>query len=453
MTLKLVKQRSKNHIDLFHDFTQYLISEEISLISSHTTNLQLFILYMLKDHNFFNRHSIVDACTYYVESYLNYLEELRKNSSLSRQTVTKRIKTINLLFHFFRFAGFSDYQITILKNNYIRTYNRKYTDKYNSKYEYKPSSTITNQLRNECHWFHNYLTECENKNMSALNERKYKTAYFIRYLMKSSSTDNIDEILERLTPRILNQFELHLMKKVELGDIKMITAYTLLRYVRYFLDFLRKQKVLTLRYTIPSKFSCKKNRSNEYVKTQDLEKVVNTLLTSRSQFKLRNLAILLLITETGCRPIEISNLELKDVDFIESTIRFTSVKSNTRTLRIHKTVMNVLKRYFIERSQVKTDIPYLFLLDNGKRFYTEMIGIMFRNLNYRAFNEIRFSAKSLRHTYATNALNNGNDFDKVSKSMGHKHWVSTMHYVYRSAHHLLSQTLPYDPTKVKENER
>lgn len=449
MTLKLAKQHPLLQIDLFQGFTQYLESNNTGRISTHMKNLNLFVRYMLADPDFFNRRSLVDACTYYVNSYLRYLGELMEASSFSRSTISSRIKSIDLLFQFLNTSGLSDYRMPSLnskskENKKIQ--NKTPREKYSPNNEYKPSSSRTNQLRKQCVWFHNYLTQCEKRNAPAMNDYKYKTAYFIHFLVKSSATNDINEILESLTPTLIKQFELHLMQKINLEEIEMSTAYIRLRYVKYFLEYLRKQKVIMLKYNIPSVFSSKGSRSNEYVKSQDLEKVIDTLIASKSPYILRNLAIILLLAETGCRPIEIANLELLDVDFIESTIRFTSVKSNTRTLRIHKTVMDIVKKYFNERSQAKTDVPYLFLLDNGKRIYTEMIGNIIAYLNYRAFSEIRFSAKSLRHTYATNALNNGNDFDDVSKSMGHKHWVSTMHYVYRSVKRLLSNTLPYDPT-------
>lgn len=44
---------------------------------------------------------------------------------------------------------------------------------------------------------------------------------------------------------------------------------------------------------------------------------------------------------------------------------------------------------------------------------------------------MKFSPKSLRHTFITNALNNQNNIDDVAKAVGHKHLISTLYYFYR----------------------
>lgn len=171
-----------------------------------------------------------------------------------------------------------------------------------------------------------------------------------------------------------------------------------------------------------------------------------TAASAVSSYALRNLTIVMLIVETGCRPIEIANLDVDDLDPIESTIKLTSKKSGVRKLRLHHTVMEVIKKYMNMRKWFEINDQALFLLNNGKRMNSESITYLFASLNKVAFGQVLFTAKSLRHTFATNALSNNNDFDQVSKTLGHKHWISTMHYFHRSIKRLLNSSLPYDPT-------
>ena len=70
---------------------------------------------------------------------------------------------------------------------------------------------------------------------------------------------------------------------------------------------------------------------------------------------------------------------------------------------------------------------------------------MIWKFNKKAFGKAKINAKALRHTYATNALENLNDFEEVSKSMGHLHWISTEYYVHKSIKRLLANSLPFNP--------
>lgn len=57
----------------------------------------------------------------------------------------------------------------------------------------------------------------------------------------------------------------------------------------------------------------------------------------------------------------------------------------------------------------------------------------------------RIFGRALRHTFITNAIDNNNDPFQVAETVGHKHLVSTQHYLHRSINRLLKNTLNHNP--------
>jgi site-specific recombinase XerD len=100
----------------------------------------------------------------------------------------------------------------------------------------------------------------------------------------------------------------------------------------------------------------------------------------------------------------------------------------------------------IHRNLLSKNDP-LFTNNDGTPITSSCITTMIKEYNYITFEKIMFSAKSLRHNYITNAIDEGHNLDQISKSVGHKSWRATMHYLHRSIRRLLDNTLKYNPVK------
>ena len=231
-----------------------------------------------------------------------------------------------------------------------------------------------------------------------------------------------------------------------LGEISTSYVYQILKTVRLFVKYMKILRHINFSYEIPKHLIAHGKRANEYVPTEDIICLLRTIKSL--PLAVRNLAIFLLLVETGCRPIEICNLKMSDVDKRESTVTFFSNKSGYRKLKIDPFVMKALKNYIHYRAKSFTANNALFLGKNGRPLRTLSINVFLSKMNNLAFGQVKYSPKSFRHTYATNALDSHNDLDMTSKAMGHKHWKSTTYYLHRSQKRLLNNTLPYDPTSL-----
>ena len=210
------------------------------------------------------------------------------------------------------------------------------------------------------------------------------------------------------------------------------SAYQYLRGVRLLYSFLYEEKIIFFKYKIPPTMINQAKRNNEFITPKEVLLVVEKILETSTDV-LRDLSIFLIILETGCRPIEVSNLTITDVNLKERLINLKSKKSNQRTLKISPTTTDFIKAFLqIRRNYLPdTDVEGLFLTSIGAAISSDTIYNIFRKYILATFGEMKFTPKSLRHTFITNALNNKNNINDVAKAVGHKHLTSTLYYFYR----------------------
>jgi integrase/recombinase XerC len=246
----------------------------------------------------------------------------------------------------------------------------------------------------------------------------------------------------------INRYEQMLANRVALEEIKNCSAVHYLRTINLFVEFLREEKDINVIYVINEKFNSNGTRGNDYIPSDDLIKMLDMIYTY-SQNIYRDLSIFLLLIDTGCRSIELSNLKIQDINFTERTLKICSNKSGTRTLQVSKEVFDVVKDYISIRHLYNIEkSDHLFLTSSGNPITSHTVVGIFSIMNKKAFGEKKYSPKGVRHTYITNALENNHSFDKVSKIAGHKHWVSTFYYLHRSKKLLLSNTISKSPIKM-----
>ena len=184
---------------------------------------------------------------------------------------------------------------------------------------------------------------------------------------------------------------------------------------------------ITLKYKIPLKINKKKIEIFNLTE----QKMLFEYLHENISF--RNVGIILSLT-TGLRIGEVCGLKWKDIDFYENTlyVRRTvqriyinnenfkgskiiiSVPKSEKSIRIlplGKELMNILRTFknsdeiFILTGKDKPTEPKIY-----REYYYNIL----KKLNIR-----KLSYHSLRHTFATSAIENGTDYKTVSEILGH----------------------------------
>lgn len=268
----------------------------------------------------------------------------------------------------------------------------------------------------------------ENKNYSNFNNYLKNVKHFLEFSGLTVEIKSINFFLEEH----IKKYEEFLRIRVVKEELKPSSAYQYLKGIRLFSEFLFSEKLIQNKYIIPAGLINQSKRSNEYVNNQDKLKLLESILANSTNC-LRDLSIVMIISETGCRPCEIVNLQVNSLIKFERLIILNSKKSGQRTLQLSKVTFDLINVYLQIRDNYlpSSSEQSLFLKNNGNKITTSTILSMFKKNNLRAFMEIKFTPKSLRHTFISDALNSKNTIEKVAEVVGHKNLTSTMYYFYR----------------------
>ncbi|WP_164670232.1 tyrosine-type recombinase/integrase [Virgibacillus doumboii] len=280
-------------------------------------------------------------------------------------------------------------------------------------------------------------------------ENKKIIVFFQRYLEREGININVfrEKNKEKLLFEKIKGYEWTLSDRVTKEEILRSSATVYLRTVQLFVKFLTSQNLVNQKYTIPLHLRGRSKRANEYVPKESIIELMDTIY-DYSKHVFRDLAIFLIIVDTGCRPIEVSNLSIGDFDNVQKTLSLACKKTAKRTIKISTKVVQVIKDYLEVREQYHPETQKLFVTCSGHPITPSRINSIFYHTNKQAFGESRYPAKAFRHTYITNALQEYS-FRRVAETIGHKDWKSTYYYYHRSNQRLLANTL--DKSPLKEN--
>lgn len=204
-----------------------------------------------------------------------------------------------------------------------------------------------------------------------------------------------------------------------------ITAYNIeTRLIRRFLLFCYEQGKLdkSIIQVWPDKMS---NIDNKYIPSVYSLDEVSILLKSATVFThednhLRNFAILCLIAYTGMRASDVANLKPSNFNWRENKIAFVQQKTKKELVYpLIPQVGNPIIEYVTNERKQGT---YLFLKEDGNKLssqnITAIINTYFENAPINIGNR-HYGAHALRHSIATNLVNNGISLFTVANTLGH----------------------------------
>ena len=169
---------------------------------------------------------------------------------------------------------------------------------------------------------------------------------------------------------------------------------------------------------------------------------VKALLTpceNKIHYQVRNQCIILLLLNTGMRVSELTSLNIIDLDIQANCIRVFGKGKKERMVFFLKSVNPFLIDYLKNhRSKFTSDNSQeaLFLGSKGGRISTRAIEDI---LNARMKNSslsFKVTPHMLRHTFATNLLNNEVDLKIVQELLGHASLAATQIYTHVSKERL-----------------
>ena len=260
-----------------------------------------------------------------------------------------------------------------------------------------------------------YLDYLKNVRQNSNNSIKFKRDYLIRllsYFYQNKTTD-----LKQLSKSDITKF---INKTVEKGNISKRRFFWILRD---FLTYLFIENILLedLSIYIPKINNKHKRKLPTYLKQEKIEDLLKSIPREKKA-DIRDYTIILIAARLGLRLSDILNIKLKDIDWKNNKIKVIQPKTNNlNILPLSKEVGWAIIDY-INKSRPKCNNEYLFVKMN---YPFEKLK-QFTNFN-KYFDKCDFKIEdtkkgihNLRHSFATNLLDNDIPIHIISSVLGHK---------------------------------
>ena len=189
------------------------------------------------------------------------------------------------------------------------------------------------------------------------------------------------------------------------------------------------KKVMPVDYIVPSNLYPKKQFKLPNIMT---EKEVEQLF--QAPLSLQERCVVGLLYGCGMRISEVSNLKITDIDSANKRIKVVQGKGGKdRFTLLPPTLLEQLRQYFVAAGKPK---EYLFTSTQTKRaMHVRSMQVVVNSAMVKAgFESGRFTAHTLRHSFATHMLNQGNNIHVIKTLLGHSKLETTMIYLHLQHH-------------------
>ena len=199
------------------------------------------------------------------------------------------------------------------------------------------------------------------------------------------------------------------------------------------------KNVMPVDYIVPSNLYPKKQFKLPNIMTENqIEQLFNAPLN------LQERCVLGLLYGCGMRISEVCNLRISDIDSANKRIKVDQGKGGKdRFTLLPSTLLEHLRQYYIAAGRPK---EYLFTSPQTKRaFHVRSMQVIVNSAMVKAgFESERFIAHTLRHSFATHMLNQGNNIHVIKTLLGHSKLETTMVYLHLQHHTQLGIVSPLE---------
>ena len=163
---------------------------------------------------------------------------------------------------------------------------------------------------------------------------------------------------------------------------------------------------------------------------------------------IKNLVIFKTIYSSGLRLSELINLKISDIDSEMMLINIRGGKGMKDRVTILSDELLILLRNYFKEHQPKT---WLFEPADNKQFSPRAIQKMFHQAFKKTGISKHATVHTLRHTFATHMLENGEDVRKIQRLMGHKNIKTTEIYTHITTEAIRNIRSPLDNLKLEKD--
>lgn len=231
--------------------------------------------------------------------------------------------------------------------------------------------------------------------------------------------------------------------KVDYNDVKKYLKYLYdrkinknsisrkLSSIRGLYNYLVREDIISTNYFNMINNPKKEMYLPKFLKDDELDKIFESCKTD-TPINQRNSLIMEILYATGIRVSELVNIKISDIDRIEKTIKVLGKGSKERIVLFNNHTLKVLKIYLDDGYNYfnKKNNGYLFLNKDGNKLSDRYVRKIIDKLVRESNLDIKISPHTIRHTFATDMLEEGADLMTVKELLGHESLNTTSIYTH-----------------------
>ncbi|CAG5085223.1 tyrosine-type recombinase/integrase [Parvicella tangerina] len=262
--------------------------------------------------------------------------------------------------------------------------------------------------------------------------------------------------LEQFEQFIQNEFDISLVEvnsfqvrswivALKNQGLKNKSIHRKMSAVKSFFKFLLKIEEVEINPTSKVALPKLESKLPDFVRESEMEVLLNCAEQEVKDYNSRmEYTVFLMLYATGMRRAELVNLKSENVDLAQRVVKVLGKRNKERVIPLGENVVKEIKRYVDERNRNALDSLTFFVNDQGEKLTEKFVYQLVNNYLSSVPSLKKRSPHVLRHTFATQMLENGADLMAIKDLLGHESLSSTQIYthntieklkqVYKSAH-------------------
>lgn len=213
--------------------------------------------------------------------------------------------------------------------------------------------------------------------------------------------------------------------------------------LRTFYNYLLKEGLININYFKEVENVKTPKKLPSFVDENDMMTILDSIDT-KTDLGNRNRVLLELLYATGMRISEVCNLEIKQLNFYNNTIKVNGKGKKDRIVILYESIADKLKFYVdYTRSNLLSisgneEITNVFINYKGTPLTPRGVRKIINNILDNCAVNKHVSPHMIRHSFATALLNNGADLRVVQELLGHENLQTTQIYTHVSTENMKS---------------